>query len=143
MRFVKLAYEHLHQIAEIEKEAFSAPWSVNMFIPELASDDAVYLVGEEDGEVVCYGGFHKVLDEGHIMNLAVKERYRGRGLGKTLLSALIARAKLLGVLRMTLEVGVNNRFAIKLYADLGFKPDGMRPNYYPDGEDAVIMWLDI
>lgn len=138
-----MEFGHLKQIAEIEKEAFSAPWTVNMFIPELASDDAVYIVGEEEGEVVCYGGFHKVLDEGHIMNIAVKKEYRNQGLGKTLLSALIARAKLHGLSRMTLEVGVNNAAAIGLYQSFGFKPEGVRPRYYPDGEDAIIMWKEL
>ncbi|HKL94496.1 MAG TPA: ribosomal protein S18-alanine N-acetyltransferase [Clostridia bacterium] len=143
MRFERLKFEHLAQMAEIEKEAFDKPWTVNMFIPELASDDAHYLVGVESDEVVCYGGFHKIFDEGHIMNIAVKKEYRGQGLGRQLVSAMIARAKLLGINNVTLEVSAENPVALKLYDEYGFKSYGLRPKYYENGSDAVIMWKEI
>lgn len=143
MRLQKLKFEHLQQMAEIEKEAFKAPWSVNMFIPELASEDAVYLVGTEDEEVVCYGGFHKIFDEGHIMNIAVKDNHRKQGLGRELINALIARAKLLGINRMTLEVSEKNIAAINLYSSFGFENCGIRKNYYADGSNAFIMWKNL
>ena len=81
MRFEPLRFEHLRQMAEIEKEAFDMPWTENMFIPELNCADATYLVGTRGDEVVCYGGFHTVLDEAHITNIAVKSTQRGRGIG--------------------------------------------------------------
>lgn len=143
MRFERLNFEHLDQMAEIEKEAFDKPWTVNMFIPELASDNAHYLVGLEGREVICYGGFHKVMDEGHIMNIAVKKNFRGQGLGKQLISAMIARAKLLGITNLTLEVSVENPVALHFYGQYGFKSYGLRPNYYENGSDAVIMWKEI
>ncbi|MCQ2603104.1 MAG: ribosomal protein S18-alanine N-acetyltransferase [Clostridia bacterium] len=143
MRFEPLKYEHLQQMAEIEREAFDMPWNEAMFIPEITRDDAVYRVGVRGDEVICYGGFHKVLDEGHITNIAVKSSERGRGFGKFLMSTLIEEARQRGVAHLTLEVRYNNERAIKLYESFGFKTAGIRKKYYNNRDDALIMWLDI
>lgn len=143
MRFEPLKYEHLRQMAEIEREAFDTPWTENMFIPEVESKDAVYLVGTRGDEVVCYGGFHKVLDEAHITNIAVKSTQRGRGVGKMLMSALIERAKQSGVRYITLEVKDSNTAAIAMYLGFGFRVEGLRKKYYANKYDALIMWLDV
>lgn len=141
MRFEPLRYEHLAQMAEIEREAFDQPWSVNMFIPEVEDANAHYIVGTRGDEVVCYAGFHKVLDEAHITNIAVKSSQRGRGIGKFLLGQLIDLAKRLDINYMTLEVKDGNVPAIKLYEGYGFKVEGVRRKYYNNLHDALIMWL--
>ena len=143
MRFDRLEYKHLSQMAEIEREAFETPWTENMFIPEVEDPAAYYVVGVRGEEVICYGGFHKVLDEAHITNIAVKNTERGRGIGKFLMSELIARAKLADITRMTLEVRDGNIPAIKLYESFGFKVEGVRKRYYDNKYDALIMWLTI
>lgn len=143
MRFEPLRYEHLRQMAEIEREAFDQPWTENMFIPELNSGDAYYLVGVREDEVLCYGGFHKVLDEGHITNIAVKKSERGRGFGKFLMSMLISKAREVGIKHMTLEVKATNEVAKKMYSDFGFRVEGVRKKYYNNRDDALIMWLDV
>ncbi len=144
MVFEALRYEHLAQIAQIEKRAFDEPWSVAMFMPDLDNDDAIYVVGvENEDEVVCYGGFHKVLDEGHITNIAVKEDRRSQGFGRALVAEMIDRAKCAGVARMTLEVKDTNIPAIRLYKSFGFEVEGVRKRYYANRYDALVMWLTI
>lgn len=143
MRFEPLRYEHLRQMAEIEREAFDQPWTENMFIPELSSGDAYYLVGVREDEVLCYGGFHKVLDEGHITNIAVKKSERGRGFGKFLMSMLISKAREVGIKHMTLEVKATNEVAKNMYSEFGFRVEGVRKKYYNNRDDALIMWLDV
>jgi len=142
MRFEALKYEHLKQMVLIEEEAFDTPWSERMFIPEVEDPNAHYIVGvKADNEVVCYGGFHAILDEAHITNIAVKASERGRGYGKFLLNELLTLAKSLGCTNITLEVKDNNTKAINLYTSFGFNAEGIRPKYYPDGHDAILMWL--
>lgn len=143
MRFEPLRFEHLHQMAEIEREAFDTPWTENMFIPELNAGDAYYLVGVRGEEVLCYGGFHKVLDEGHITNIAVKQTERGRGFGKFLMSMLISKAREVGIKHLTLEVKATNEVAKNMYSGFGFRVEGVRKKYYNNREDALIMWLDV
>ncbi len=130
-------------MAEIEREAFDQPWTENMFIPELSSGDAYYLVGVREDEVLCYGGFHKVLDEGHITNIAVKKSERGRGFGKFLMSMLISKAREVGIKHMTLEVKATNEVAKNMYSEFGFRIEGVRKKYYNNRDDALIMWLDV
>lgn len=142
MRFEPLRYEHLHQMAEIEKEAFDMPWTETMFIPEVGSPDATYVVGTRGDEVICYGGFHSVLDEAHITNIAVKSTERGKGIGKFLMATLIGKAKEKGAKYITLEVKTTNNVAISMYEDFGFKVAGVRKKYYNNLFDAYVMWLD-
>lgn len=130
-------------MAEIEKEAFDMPWTENMFIPELNCADATYLVGTRGNEVVCYGGFHSVLDEAHITNIAVRNTDRGRGIGKFLMSALIAKAREKGAKHITLEVKCTNIPAIRMYEGFGFRVEGVRKRYYNNMFDALVMWLDL
>lgn len=143
MKFEPLRYEHLRQMAQIEQEAFDQPWSERMFIPEVEDENAYYLVGVRGDEVICYGGFHKVLDEAHITNIAVRADSRGRGIGTLLMSELISRARMLGVKYMTLEVRDNNENAIKLYKSFGFTVEGIRKRYYNNVHDALIMWATL
>ena len=143
MRFEPLRYEHLRQMAEIEKEAFDMPWTENMFIPEVNSANATYVVGTRGEEVICYGGFHTVLDEAHITNIAVKSTSRGKGIGRFLFATLLAKAKEAGAKLVTLEVKTTNTAAISLYESFGFKVAGVRKRYYNNLFDAYIMWLDL
>lgn len=144
MRFERLKFEHLAQMAEIESEAFDQPWSVRMFIPEVADKNAFYIVGVEGtSEVICYAGFHKVLDEAHITNIAVKAEYRGRGIGRLLMNQLLECAKSAGVNRVTLEVKDINERAVNMYKSFGFEVEGIRKRYYANRYDALVMWLTI
>lgn len=143
MRFEPLRYEHLRQMAEIEKEAFDMPWTENMFIPEVNSANATYVVGTRGEEVICYGGFHTVLDEAHITNIAVKSTARGKGIGRFLFATLLAKAKEAGAKLVTLEVKTTNNAAISLYESFGFKVAGVRKRYYNNLYDAYVMWLDL
>lgn len=143
MRFEPLRYEHLRQMAEIEKEAFDMPWTENMFIPEVNSANATYVVGTRGEEVICYGGFHTVLDEAHITNIAVKSTSRGKGIGRFLFATLLAKAKEAGAKLVTLEVKTTNTAAISLYESFGFRVAGVRKRYYNNLYDAYVMWLDL
>jgi len=144
MRLDPLKPEYIREIAEIERETFDEPWSEAMIMPELENEFSHYLVGvDEDGTVLCYGGFHNQFDEAEFENIAVRKEFRGKGLGKKLFSALIELAGSLGVKRFTLEVKTENNVAISMYEAFGFKRVGIRKRYYAGKFDALIMALDI
>lgn len=140
IRFLEEGF--LDKIIEIENDSFRYPWSRDAYKAEIENKLATYLVVLQDGDVVAYGGFWKVLDEADITNIAVKRDCRGQGIGKMLTSALIQEAKKQEIKAITLEVRVSNISAIRLYEGCGFKNAGIRKKYYPDGEDAIIMWLE-
>ncbi|MFC5472207.1 ribosomal protein S18-alanine N-acetyltransferase [Cohnella suwonensis] len=132
-------------IVEIEREAFTAPWSAEAFRNELTNNlFAKYMIMESEDGIVGYGGMWLIIDEAHVTNIAVRERFRGRGYGKSLLREMMRTAYFLGARRMTLEVRVSNEIAQSLYRKMGFYPSGVRPEYYSDNlEDALIMWADL
>ena len=132
----------LDAVCQIEEQCFSVPWSRESMEKELiGNDQAHYLVAEIDEKVVGYAGFWQVLDEGHIMNIAVAPSMRGQGLGEELMRAMLQQGTQLGIIYWTLEVRVSNIAAIKLYEKVGFTSAGIRPGYYEKPkEDANIMW---
>ena len=79
-------------------------------------------------------------DEGHVLDLAVAPQHRRGGVGGALLAALDAALRGRGAVALTLEVREGNLGAQALYRRLGFTAEGGRPGYYPDGEDALLMW---
>lgn len=143
LSFDILRAQYIPQICEIEKESFISPWSKKSFEGELNNTAAYYTIALCGGRVAGYGGFWRILDEGHITNIAVAGALRGRGIGKAILKEMIKRAQALNIERMTLEVRVNNTAALKLYEKYGFVTLGTRPKYYENGEDALIMWMEV
>ena len=135
----------IEEICRIEKEAFPTPWTSGAFYNELTNNQfAKYIVMEVDGNIAGYGGMWVIGDEAHVTNIAVRAEYRGRKLGERLVRELQRTAFLFGAQRMTLEVRVSNHIARRLYEKLGFYSVGLRRGYYTDnGEDAVIMWVDL
>lgn len=136
--------DDIDELVVLEKTAFAAPWSVNMFKNELNNKFGHYWVIRYEGKVTSYGGFWLVCDECHITNIAVHEDYRQMGQGKAILKHLIEMAKLFGAHDITLEVRPSNEVAQNLYKNYGFLQEGVRKHYYEDnGEDAIIMWLHL
>ena len=90
--------------------------------------------------IAGFSGIWMMADEAHITNIAVRQEYRGKGIGGLLLIATIDLAHQLNASFLTLEVRTSNSAAQKLYARYGFARTGLRRGYYLDNkEDAVIM----
>jgi len=140
-----MTLEDIDQVAAIEREAFTEPWTTEAFHNELVNNMfAKYIIVEYAGEIVGYGGMWIIIDEAHITNIAIRSGFRGKGLGSMLLSEMKKTASHFGALRITLEVRKSNDTAQKLYTKHGFEVSGVRPNYYSDNnEDALIMWAEL
>jgi len=129
-------------IEELEKQCFATPWSYESLKYDIVENNrALYLVAEIEGEVVGYVGIWKIVDEGHITNVAVSPAHRRKHIASALLETLFRVTERAGVVNHTLEVRAGNEGAIRLYEGFGFKEAGLRKGYYEDnGEDAIIMW---
>ncbi|HLV10594.1 MAG TPA: ribosomal protein S18-alanine N-acetyltransferase [Halanaerobiales bacterium] len=138
----KMELRHLPGVMEIERESFADPWSRQSFISEICRNNyAHYLVACYNKRVVGYIGAWNVANELHITNLAIEQEQRRKGIAVKLIGQMIEEARIKGALRVTLEVRISNRAAIKLYKKMGFRAAGKRPRYYlNNGEDALIMW---
>jgi ribosomal-protein-alanine N-acetyltransferase len=130
-------------MAEIEKQAAIHPWSLSQFLGSSLSQDQHSLVLELNGsEVVGFAVTQRVLDDGTLMNIAVRPEHQGRGFGSRLLQAALDGLRQQGAARCFLEVRAGNAAAIALYRRHGFIDDGLRRDYYPSPngrEDALLM----
>lgn len=126
----------IKDIYNIETQCFTRPWSYVSILSDLSCNElARYVVAEIDGNLVGYCSMHIVVDEGHIMNIAVLKDFRRRGIAEKLLKKTIELSK---AVFFTLEVRMSNFGAVRLYEKFGFEIMGRRPKYYGD-EDALIM----
>ena len=137
IELVRMNESHVAAVAELEKQNFSEPWPDAAIRSELTNALSLWLVALEDGEVVGYVGSQTVLQEADMMNIAVADTHRRRGIAKMLVEELIRQ---LDAYQLTLEVRASNAPAIALYENLGFQQVGLRKNYYrKPKEDALIL----
>jgi ribosomal-protein-alanine N-acetyltransferase len=141
-----LTLADLAAIERIERTAYPTPWSRSMFAGEIAKQSSICLgaIDKEAGDqLVGYLIISRYADAWHVMNVAVHEDYRRRGVATKLLTRLFEITSSDDRRGYTLEVRVSNGDAIKLYERLGFVARGIRRGYYTDNrEDALIMWKD-
>jgi [ribosomal protein S18]-alanine N-acetyltransferase len=160
----------ISQVVEIEEESFPTTWPRTAYRRELANRLARYSVlidrahaprladdeperrsflgflrrkppSEETSDfIVGYIGVWLMVDQAHVVAIAVREAYRRQGLGELLLSDSIDLALSNGQESMTLEVRRSNDSAQALYEKYKFLKVGVRRRYYSDNhEDALIM----
>lgn len=145
----KMTQKDIPEVASIERDCFSQPWSEKGFEDALDNKDAVFFVAEDlvtntcgdDSPVILgYIGMYVSIDEGEITNVAVGEMFRGSGVGKDLIKELLSYAEANRIFRIVLEVRQSNAPAIGLYGRSGFARVGTRKNFYQfPRENADIM----
>jgi [ribosomal protein S18]-alanine N-acetyltransferase len=137
--------EDLSAVLEIERRAFSQPWSRAFFERELGTPFARLTVAMDESEaraqLVGYSCRWRVTDEVHLLNVAVHPARRGGGIGRMLVEAVIGEAREIRARTMFLEVRAGNVAARRLYRRLGFRDLGVRRGYYGPGQDAIVMEL--
>lgn len=143
IEILQYSHEHVHQVAVIEAGLNPLPWSEGLFYDELElpGSSRHWLVAVDGDEVVGYAGAMFAPDEAHLMNVGVKPNRQRQGIAMALMLKMMSEVRRRGVVAMTLEVRPDNDAAITLYRKFGYAPEGVRKNYYPDGQDAMIMWL--
>ena len=154
-----IRWEDIPQVTEIDRESFPTLLAQVNYQRELQNQLAHYIVAYDDqravdkpdtGEtpsgrqyIVGLAGFWIMAGEAHIVNIAVQQPYRRRGVGELLLINLINLAIEKGAHIITLEVRASNTIAKNLYSKYDFTIRGLRRSYYSDDrEDAVIMTVE-
>ncbi len=138
-----MAERDLDEVLAIERMSFSNPWTDVMFLAELRENPfARFLIAARDDAIVGYVGGWVIVDELHLLNLAVHPDCRRQGLAGQLVDHLFRDGEG-GITKASLEVRRSNRTAIALYERFGFHAVGVRSRYYTDPcEDALVMeWL--
>ncbi|RNL55363.1 ribosomal protein S18-alanine N-acetyltransferase [Arthrobacter oryzae] len=119
-------------------------WPLQMFHDELAQTETRrYLVAELHGQIVGYAGLMCIEPVSDVQTMAVVPEQEGRGIGSALLTELIAESRRRRAEDVLLEVRADNPRAQQLYRRFGFEQIHIRPRYYRDGVDALIMRLPL
>ena len=115
----RMREEDLADVARLEKEIFSDPWSENAIRESMEQSQTLLLSALEDGVLVGYLIVYYVLEDGEIARIAVESDFRRNGVA----SRLSAKA---------------------FYKKKGFVLDGVRKNYYTNPtENAILMSLEL
>lgn len=129
----------LPAVLAIEEASFPSPWSHASFVHEFHNPHAQLIVAEQERQVIGYLCCWYVVDEIHILDVAVHPTHRQHGVGARLLRHIMAEGRRRGSRSANLEVRKSNRAAIALYEKFGFQSVAVRARYYSDGEDALLM----
>jgi ribosomal-protein-alanine N-acetyltransferase len=147
-RYVRRArLTDIPEVMAIERECFVEPWEEEVFVQTLELTPFFFFVAIADGKVRgfvvgCMENTGSSL-YGHISNLGIAAAYRGKGLGRLLVSRLEQQIVLEGAEGTLLEVRVSNTDAQEFYRRLGYREAFLLSGYYSNGEDALVMMKDI
>lgn len=138
---VRLTEADLPKVMELERLASAWPWTESGFLGEFRKSFTVCFGFKAGSLLVAHCFFWLLEPEIHLLNLAVRPEYRRLGLARGLLTAMLECGRGAGVEAVFLEVRASNQPALNLYESLGFEAASRRPDYYGDGEDALLMTL--
>lgn len=132
-------------VSVLEQRLFPVDaWPLQMFLDELSQPETRrYFVAESEEGIVGYAGLMCIEPIADVQTIAVVPGYEGRGIGSTLLTGLIDEARRRNAADVLLEVRADNPRAQRLYLRFGFEQIHVRPCYYRDGVDALIMRLQL
>ena len=138
--YMPLSASHVDGAAALDSACMGMDaWSAKLIAGELGQRNRTWWVAESDGELVGYAGGMVVDGDVQILKVVVDPAFRRRGIARELLARVSDDARNLGAQTCSLEVRASNVGAQAFYAALGLASLGVRPGYYPDREDAVIM----
>jgi ribosomal-protein-alanine N-acetyltransferase len=127
------------KIAALEKRCFADAWSATELDGCLSLPVYKSFLLEDGSNIIGYACLLTVYEDAEILNIAVAPEFRKRGYGLSLMHKMLTMAKQSGAQSVFLEVRESNEPAKNLYRSLGFEEYGLRKNYYPDGENAILM----
>lgn len=148
----RLNYEPMRQadladVLALEESVYPHPWSMGNFVDSLNSNYEAWVLRDQNGDLLGYFLLMGIVDEAHLLNVAVAASMQGQGLGRVLLNQAVACARGLGMESVLLEVRPSNQRALRIYERYGFKQIGRRKGYYPAAnqqrEDAIVMRFGI
>ena len=143
IRLETMHRRHLREVLIIERRVHPKPWTERIFLDELdlaGRGERWYLVARASRVLVGYCGVLLRHPDAHLTNVAVSPEWQGRRVATRLLLEVARRAVGAGFDALTLEVRHTNTGAQALYRTFGFAPVGIRPRYYENRDDAVVMW---
>lgn len=131
--------EDLEEVIEIADTSLTERYFPTLFMDIYQAWPQGFLVAESKNILGFIAG-NKIYNEARILMLAVREKYRRKGIGTNLLRRFLSVCKKEGLVSIRLEVRTTNTGAITFYKKFGFHIISFIPNYYSNGDTAYVMW---
>lgn len=131
----------LDGVTALEASLQAFPWTYGNFADSLTAGHSVWVL-RLGGDLIGFSVLMSVIDEAHLLNIGVCQRYQGQGYGARLLRHAMECARLGGATKLFLEVRPSNDKAVELYRHFGFRQIGVRKAYYPaiaGREDGLVF----
>jgi ribosomal-protein-alanine N-acetyltransferase len=143
-QIVPMKPQHIKKIAEIGVKSGFTNWNEEDYQREIECKDSqclvIVLAGAAEKSVIGFSLTRLIPPEAEILNIAVEESYRKRGMGTALLNKIISELCIRRIELVWLEVRVSNLAAKNMYIKKGFGLAGTRRSYYSNPvEDAELM----
>lgn len=130
----------LDQVAELEKEIFTMPWSRKSFEDAIANEYVYAIVAKKDNRIAGYSITYITAMDADLADIATAPNFRKQGIASKLLAATYNEAISKNINEMFLDVRASNEKAINLYIKNGFERLDVRKNYYSNPkEDGIVM----
>lgn len=145
VEFFPMNERDLDAVAALEARVQSFPWTRGLFSDSMRAGHSCW-VCRIGGDLAGFSVVMPVLDEAHLLNIAICPARQGKGFGARMLQKAMEIARLNNAQSMFLEVRVSNERAAGLYRHFGFQQIGMRRDYYPAAsgrEDALVFRKDL
>lgn len=150
----KFTMDDLESVTKINQICLPENYTDIFFIDLSRRFPETFIVAEEDAKIAGYImcrievglsnlGFSGILKKGHVVSVAVLPEHRRKGIGEALVSKAMDGMRGYGAKQCYLEVRLTNREATSLYRKLGFETTRTVRGYYADGEDALVMTVDL
>ena len=142
LTFAPMLIKDLHEVYFIEQSVFSYHWNYRNFLSSVAQENDGWVMRNEAGKLIGYFILMEIVDEMHLLKIAVDGNFHGQGYGRLLMDKVVEVAREAEMESVLLEVSPTNEPAVGLYRKTGFETIGVRKGYYVDTkEDALVMRL--
>lgn len=147
MNLLRMSADDVGEVLAIEETVFPYPWSRGNFLDSLVSGYDCWVLRDGANGLSGYMLLMMILDEAHLLNIAVRQDCQRQGVGRLLMDQAVEIARNKAAVRLLLEVRPSNVRAIEVYQRYGYAQIGRRKNYYPAPnnarEDAILMSLSL
>lgn len=141
---VRIAQSDIQQIYAIELSCYCNPWTNDNFINEFINTSSFnWCIKNNDNILLGYLFSYITIDEMFITNICIHKNYQNKKIGTLLLKTILIKAANFSINKVFLEVREKNHYAIKMYYSNGFVIDCVKNYYYSNGDDAILMHLDL
>ena len=143
LKIETLSVNDLDQIDAICQHYPILNWNAVKLHETLAHPNSLALGLFADTQLLAFALFTYVIDEAELLIIATHSNARQQGYARMVFQDALKNLLHQNIQKIFLEVRPSNAVALRLYERMGFSRVGVRKQYYPDYEDALILSIDL